>query len=97
MINTSVMITATAECGDIAEIAREAENLDYESFQWRQRFLERQTGTCGGAGFTTLGSLNLLRFFHDGSELRKLLGDLWERDYVTVDTRFAILLEQFHR
>jgi hypothetical protein len=32
MINIGVMITATAECGDIAEIAREAENLGYESF-----------------------------------------------------------------
>ena len=31
-MNIGVMIAATAESGDIAEIAREAENLGYESF-----------------------------------------------------------------
>ena len=32
MMNIGVMIAATAESGDIATIAREAENLGYESF-----------------------------------------------------------------
>jgi hypothetical protein len=32
MINIGVMITATAEWGDIVESAREAETLGYESF-----------------------------------------------------------------
>src|SRR5438445_10445176 len=32
MMNVGIMIAATAESGDIAEIAREVENLGYESF-----------------------------------------------------------------
>ena len=34
MINIGVTITATTECGDIAEIARDAENLRYELFRF---------------------------------------------------------------
>ena len=32
MINIGVVITATAECADLVEIALETENLGYKSF-----------------------------------------------------------------